>query len=161
MAVQRKKVGSEAEGYVSVGSLKRLLEQAVDQMAAARKEDAEARRFCHGTRKAVLMRFYYRTVFPDEKAVKYSVSKELAWTPEKMLGREAVWNRVMRFDAEQQSFVACLQSKMGYYEGQSVSLVVLQSSLRKTEVKSISGSSGNGRGGGRPKELKKNCDRKE
>lgn len=73
-------------------------------------------------------------VLRRDKVVKCSVLREMELTAEKMLKQEAVRNRVMRLDAEQQVFVACLQSGMDCYKGQSVPFVVLQSSLRGTEV---------------------------
>lgn len=106
----------------------------MDEKIATGKKNAGVRRICHGVRNAFLKRPYYRKFFRVDRMVSCSVLKKLKLTSENTLGREAIQNKVTRLDAEQHASVACLQSKMEYYEGQPVPLELLQFSLGETEV---------------------------
>lgn len=61
-----KGMGHKQSRRVILGSLEPCSGQAVDVMVVSAMEDAEAQKFCQGTRQTGLQRHYYRTLFPGD-----------------------------------------------------------------------------------------------
>lgn len=122
---------NEAERRVTVRSLELSLAQAMNEMASSGMEDVRARSFRQSTREEGPEGFHYKSVFCANEGVKFPVLEEPEMAAGKMLRQKAVRGRVQRSDAEQQTFTACLQSKLKYYERQPA----LRSTLALSGVK--------------------------
>lgn len=114
--MHRKRLGNEADGCVTVGSLEPFSEQAVEDVKADEMEDVGARRICEGTMKTGLEGFYHRKLFRGDEAVQCPVLKNLELTAAETERREKVSEKISRYDLEQQATIARPQSKVEYYK---------------------------------------------
>lgn len=119
--MHRKGVRNEAERCVTVGSLKLIPGQAVDEIMASGMEDAGAGRARPGTGSTGLDRFHYNRVFRGDEVMQCSVLKNRKLTAGEMLKRKAESHRVRPLDEEQQAKTARLRSKVKFYERQAAS----------------------------------------
>lgn len=109
--------GTESQEIQCImGSPQGLLEPALSEIAACRMESVEVRRFCYGTMKAVLERFYYRKSFGSDGVVRCSLLKEPESTAGEIMSRKAVNANLKYYDVAQRALAARPQSSVKYYK---------------------------------------------